>query len=272
MRKRAEVVWKVKLNDSKVEAAAERGAKKMLLATFDDTYTNKLKHPIKLYAGVTYFQLIQHLRKYYRKLHQLNISELLSNMTSYFDINEGFARYIERMKEAQKTAATIDADLINEATVLRMGIEAMYNCGLFDKALDEWEELDSSLQTWDEFITHFQNTEEKFNLKKQIHDKKGGIGRANAAEEIDESELYENHDYDVNKMDTYLDNLAASATQEKDVLDKLVSNNEKLVNQLETLTAKFNQLSGNARSDRNDSTPMFKDKKLKFVQYEKDGY
>ena len=61
-------------------------------------------------------------------------------MTSYFDINEGFTKYIERMKEAQKTAATVDVNLINDATLLRMGIEAMYQCGLFDKALDEWED------------------------------------------------------------------------------------------------------------------------------------
>ena len=126
VRKRAEVVWKVKVNDSKVEAAAERGAKKMLLTTFDDSYTNKLKHPIKLHAGVSYFKLMQHLRKNYRKLHQLNISELLNNMTSYFDINEGFTKHIEKMKEAQKTAATVDVNLINDATLLRMGIEAMY--------------------------------------------------------------------------------------------------------------------------------------------------
>ena len=63
MRKWAEVLWKVKLNDSKVEAAAERGAKTILIATFDDTYSNKLMHPFKLYAGVAYFKLVQHMRK-----------------------------------------------------------------------------------------------------------------------------------------------------------------------------------------------------------------
>ena len=57
-RKKAEASWKVKLNNSNVEAAAERGAKKMLLLTFKDTCTNKLKHPIKICAGVSYYQLI----------------------------------------------------------------------------------------------------------------------------------------------------------------------------------------------------------------------
>ena len=123
----------MKVNVSKVEASAERGAKKFLLSTFDDSYTNKLKHPIKLYAGITYLKLIQHMRNNYRKLHQLNISELLNNMASYFNINEGFTKYVERMKDAQKTEATMDLNLINDATLLRMDIEAMYHCGLFDK-------------------------------------------------------------------------------------------------------------------------------------------
>ena len=128
-------MWKVKLNGSKIEAATKRGGKKILLATFDETYANNLKHSINLYAGVTYFKLIQHMRKNYRKLHQLNISELLNNMASYFDFNEGFKKHIERMKEAQKTAATIDVNLINDANLLRMGIEDMCDCGLFDKDL-----------------------------------------------------------------------------------------------------------------------------------------
>ena len=81
-------------------------------------------------------------------------------MTSYFDINEGFTKYIERMKEAQKTAATVDVNLINDATLLRMGIEDMYQCGLFDKALDEWEDRSNLDQTWDDFINHFQDAEE----------------------------------------------------------------------------------------------------------------
>ena len=51
------------------------------------------------------------------------------------------------MKEAQKIVATIDVNLINDAILLRMGIDAMCNCGLFDKALDEWEELSSLDQT-----------------------------------------------------------------------------------------------------------------------------
>ena len=76
---------------------------------------------------------MQHLRKNCRNLHQLSVSELLTNMASYFNINEVFTKHIERMKEAQKTAANIDANLINDATLLRMGIEAMHNCGLFDK-------------------------------------------------------------------------------------------------------------------------------------------
>ena len=40
------------------------------------------------------------------------------------------------MKEAKKTAATIDLNLINDVNLLMIVIEAMHNCGVFDKALD----------------------------------------------------------------------------------------------------------------------------------------
>ena len=56
----------------------------------------------------------------------------------------------------------------------------MHDCGIFDKALDQWKELTTNQQICDEFQTHFQNDEEKFNSKKKIHDKMGGIGSANA--------------------------------------------------------------------------------------------
>ena len=56
-------------------------------------------------------------------------------MISYFDINYGFYRYLEKVKEAQKIEATVDADLINNATLLSIGIEAMYECVFFLKIL-----------------------------------------------------------------------------------------------------------------------------------------
>ena len=75
-------------------------------------------------------------------------------------------------------------------------------------------------------------------------------------------------------MDTHIDNLAVDATQEQDVLDRLVTNNENLITKIETLTSKFDQLSSNLNSNstNNSTVPMFNGKNLKFVQYEKDGF
>ena len=133
--------------------------------------------------------------------------------------------------------------------------------GLFEKGLDEWEEMSSWNQTWDKFQGHFLEAEERFQLKKKIHDKKGGIGQAHAVTEYYKDVQDEQHDFSYDKMDVYLDNLAAAATQEKNVLDQPVSNNTKLVAQLEALTNKFNELSnkGNGTSDSN--VPMIYGKK-----------
>ena len=94
-------------------------------------------HQILKYAGVTYFQLIYYLRKEYRKLHALNISELLVEMASYFNIDEEFSRYFMKMKEAQQAADITKPDLINDATLLCIGIKEMYECGLFERVLNK---------------------------------------------------------------------------------------------------------------------------------------
>ena len=57
-------------------------------------------------------------------------------------------------------------------------------------------------------------------------------------------------------MSTYLDNLAAAVTQEKNVLDRLVSNNEKLVDQLERLTNNLDQLSSNNNGNRTNKSDV----------------
>jgi len=119
----------------------------MLLTAFNDTYTSKLKHPIKLYARVSYFELINHLRQQYIKLHQINISDLMGEMKDYYDVNKKMSKYFEKMKNAQTIATAIDRDLINDATLLRIGLDAMYKCGLYEKALDKWEELNKTDQT-----------------------------------------------------------------------------------------------------------------------------
>ena len=49
----------------------------------------------------------------------------------------------------------------------------------------------------------------------------------------------EDQQFDINKIDYYLDSLAASATQEKVVLERLVNNNTNLITQLAALTKKF---------------------------------
>ena len=73
-------------------------------------------------------------------------------------------------------ASIVDPSLIKGAKLLIMRVEKIHGCGLFDKAFYEWKELAASLQTQTAFQTKFQDVEEKYNLKKWIHDKKGNIG------------------------------------------------------------------------------------------------
>ena len=72
-------------------------------------------------------------------------------MKHYYDVKEGLTRYIIKITKVQKVVSTADVNLINGATLLRLGIELLHECGLWDKTLDEWEGLIKSNQTWDAF-------------------------------------------------------------------------------------------------------------------------
>jgi len=71
-----------------------------------------------------------------------------------------------------------------------------------------------------------------------MNNKKGGLSKANLVNQEDICQPCASPDFDISKIDTYLDNLAAATTQEKDILAQLVTNNINLVKQLELLTSK----------------------------------
>ena len=55
----------------------------------------------------------------------------------------------------------------------------------------------------------------------------------------DNEEVPEEDQFDISKMNTHLHNLAAAATNEKDILDHLVKKHERLVEELGVLNKKL---------------------------------
>ena len=76
----------------------------------------------------------------------------------------------------------------------------------------------------------------------------------------------------MNNIDSYLDNLAAAETQEKDVLEQLVNSNTNLITQLIELTKKFEQLSCQDNSSNSSGAHTINGKMIKFVKHNKDGH
>ena len=72
-------------------------------------------------------------------------------MKECYDVNEGFIRHIKNIAKVQKVSSTADVNLRNDATLLRLGVEAMHQCSLCDETLDEWTELSKSNKKWDVF-------------------------------------------------------------------------------------------------------------------------
>jgi len=61
----------------------------------------------------------------------------MGEMKHYYDVNEGMSKYFEKMKNAHTITTAVDRDLINDATLFWIDLDAMYECGLFEKALDK---------------------------------------------------------------------------------------------------------------------------------------
>ena len=93
----------------------------------------------------------------------------------------------------------------------------------------------------------FQWYRKKFNLKYNIHDKKGGIIQEN---ECDFSNSRDRKKYvDINIIYFCLDKLAAVALFEKYELPRLIRNNEKLIDQVPKLSEKFDSLASGTGND-----------------------
>ena len=91
-------------------------------------------------------------------------------------------------------------------------------------------------------IDCFLNSEEKFNIKRNIHDEKGTLNHDNEETCEDNWESPEEDQFGVSRMRTYLGNLVAVDATWKDALDRLMTNNEKLVKELGKLNIFFDNL------------------------------
>ena len=98
--KKAEAIHKACSKDYKIWKTAEDGCKKLIHATVEEVYINKLKDGTTFFHKVFAHDLLEHLKKNSTGLHALNIVALRSNMLLLYKNTASMPDFILAMEEA----------------------------------------------------------------------------------------------------------------------------------------------------------------------------
>ena len=130
---------------------------------------------------------------------------------------------------------------ISDETLLLFASTAMLTSEWFPRANDDWEDRAELDKTWAAWKLAYKQAHAKARVKAQAHEGSTNFGAANSAarpeDQLPLDTQHEGSSVDINTLERYFNNLAAAATNKKDVLNQLVLNNTTLTNINESLVA-----------------------------------
>ena len=144
------------------------------------------------------------------------------------------------LKDAQRQAGRAGCTITDD-TLLLFASTAMLTSERFPRANDNWEDWAERDKTWATWKLAYKQAHAKARVK--AHATKGGtkFGAANSAARQEAHLLLDNQleedSSNANTLEGHFDNLAATATNKKDVLEQLVLNNTTLATSNESLVA-----------------------------------
>ena len=174
-------------------------------------------------------------------MHAIDVLALQNEMYEYHKDSEGILEYINALEAAQKKSkrGTVN-NLITDATLPLITMDAMLKTGAHPRTTDKWEYLDAYAQTWDAWETAYKTA----NMKERVRRLATGDNAAHDAIRQNVAPKGTAIDDLVNKDDLkyYFDDLAVAAITEKIVLEKLTAAIAALTNNNEALVATNSKL------------------------------
>ena len=228
--------WKNKFEAWKMTQDVREALKKQIIDAIDDEYLEDLKDPDTGYANVTPLQMLKHLYNEYGELTAQEISANRTKLKNDYDTNVTMVSYFYKIREI-RNIATRAGNPISDNDVIAEIYLVMARTGIFDKAINNWDELPAVDKTWARFQTHFKTAYRRYKDREKRERAAGGGNRpmanqmtANAAMET----LAES-------MNQHLSNYANAATVDREALANLTQTNATLVATNAELTTKMNQ-------------------------------
>jgi hypothetical protein len=226
------------LQDYEAYEAAEFGIKVFIKAVVNDTWIRDLCNPEMFYSNVTalnIFNIFNHLCERSGSLHALDMVSLTIQMSKYYESTPDIPKYIFLLKDAQRKAARACLPITNQ-TLTVLASTALLAANTFPRTTELWEELDPVNKTWAAWKTAYLAAHKRRANRLHATGWAEYLGHANSA-----------HSTTLNpglldSIDYALDNLASAASNEKAILEQLITSNSSLATSNSNLTREVKTL------------------------------
>ena len=153
---------------------------------------------------------------------------------------EGIPEYINMLEDAQRQAGRTGR-AISDDTLLLLASTAMLTSEQFSRGNNAWEDRAEPGKTWVAWKLAYKQAHPKARVKAQAHGGNTKFGAANSAacpeDQLPLDTQQEGASANINTLEGYFTNLAAAATNEKEILNQLVLNSTTLTNSNKSLVA-----------------------------------
>jgi hypothetical protein len=233
VRARREAEHAILVKDYATYEAAERATAKFLRDAVDEIWYRDLRHARSFYTNITAMQLMEHLDANCGGLHPAELINLPTEMLSYYTQADGIPEYINMLEEAQQKLARANLPMSDDQ-LFAIASTSILASGHFPRPTDDWESLARNNKTWAAWKTHYRAAHIARKRQMLAAGATGTTGTAHAVTGGDKPILTADT---FTRLDGYLDNLAAAATNERTTLAQLIENNATLTTNITTLTA-----------------------------------
>jgi hypothetical protein len=237
----AKTAWAVLLQDYKAYKAAEHGAKVFIEVVVNDMWICNLCNPETFYSNVTALAIFNHIRKRSSGLHSLDMVLLtMIQMSQYYKGTPDIPQYIFLLEDTQCKAARACLPITNQ-TLTVLASTALLATNTFPCTADLCKELDPANKTWAAWKTAYHAAHKKRVNRLRATGGTDYLGQADSAHTTAFNPGL------LDSTDNALNNLASATSNEKAILEQLITSNSSLTNFNSNLTDQVKTLCDNLR-------------------------
>lgn len=241
VRERSKAEHEILVRDYASFEAAERAVAKFLREAVDEIWYKDLKHPRSYYVTITATQLMEHLNTNCAGMHPSELVTLPTSMQSFYAEAEGIPEFINMLEDSQRKLARANLPM-TDAQLLAIASTQILASDHFPRPTDEWEAR--PVKTWAAWKVHYRaaHVARKRQLLAVANSATNGAANATTSGAYavmpDDPTQMETLD----RLDGYLDNLAAAATTDNRRVELLMQDVTSLTASVASLAAAYTLL------------------------------